>query len=415
LFALLLCAACSSSPSSDVSNSSPSADTIAPFDDAVGLVGTVSKRLADVLDAADVGKTFGVPDNAVPYPDTYWPMMYGGIDVAWVGDGTVPSPLRKYMMLTNPSALESARSWNAKFHGPERPEVAPWWGLCNGWAGASTVEMPLLHGITVKMQGAEPVLCATAGEAGCTTFEIGDINALLAEIYLDGPSRFIGSRCDTTPDKIVRDEFGRIDRYKNGKGCKGLNPGALLMVMNQVMKRMQKPFVINAQDDSRTEQIWNQPAYRYTVNRFEELSEPQAANLVGNSRREGPHEKYRWNVAAKGFAFVDACLHWVTESGPNTEFVSGLESTRTTCFAAVIELDAPASSPDATILGGEYLDGQGPARSRLTVPPYVWMSQGPGPEELNLSANGHNHNPYLRPSFVRKLAELARTPKPTPQ
>ena len=61
------------------------------------------------------------------------------------------------------------------------------------------------------------------------------------------------------------------------------------------MKRDHKAMAIDAQTPFNTDQIWNQPAYAYTLNRYEKLSEKEAANLVAKGKREGDLEKYKWN------------------------------------------------------------------------------------------------------------------------
>src|SRR5438067_482607 len=78
-----------------------SPEAIPPEDDPSILIPGADTRLADNIDASEVGKTFGVPDDAVPYPDTYWPFVDEGIDAQW--NGVDPSPLEKYMGVTYPA------------------------------------------------------------------------------------------------------------------------------------------------------------------------------------------------------------------------------------------------------------------------------------------------------------------------
>ena len=60
------------------------ADQISGNDDPSGLLSGAERRLAALVTAADVGMTFGVDDDAIPYPDTYWPMVDDGIAVEWM-------------------------------------------------------------------------------------------------------------------------------------------------------------------------------------------------------------------------------------------------------------------------------------------------------------------------------------------
>ena len=161
---------------------------------------------------------------------------------------------------------------------------------------------PIKHAVFAKPDGMGSVTACNDGDAGCVKFEIADINALEAEIYVDSEQRFIGNRCDTAPKDIKRDKYGRIVR--NGSGCQGLNPGALVVVLATQMKKNQTALAIDAQNDFNTDQIWNQPAYRYTVHDFQPLKEAEAANRRCDGERhwrvddlsvEQPRERVRAN------------------------------------------------------------------------------------------------------------------------
>lgn len=386
--------------------SAESFDRIQAFDDPYGLLGAVSRKAADNITAADVGGTFGVVDDEVPYPDTYWPMIENGIDAEW--NGSEKSPLEKFITMASPENLDTARAWNRINQGVDMPGVEDWYGICNGWTGASTSVKPLKHGVTAKIVDGQVKKCSAA-EAGCTTFEIGDINALMATIYSDGFSYFIGARCNTVPAEIQRDAFGRVKRRENafidGAGCKGLNPGSLMIVLNHRLKIAKKPMVMNAQTEAHTEQIWNQPAYRYKVNRYEVLTEAQAANLVASNSRDGTQTRYVHNLEARGFAFVDVSLMWIREHGPNKEFYSGLRSSKETRMTAVLEMDKPLTDPTSEIVGGEYIDDTAVGTNRLKNAPFLWISTAPGPEIAN--TNSYHHNPYVKTSVVQQLIDLS--------
>jgi hypothetical protein len=354
--------------------------------------------LADNITAADVGRTFGTDDAHIPYPDTYWPFVDNGCDARWNGDDS-QSPLEKLMGAFDAAHLQAAKDWERTNHGKDVPGVQGWFGHCPGWTGASMLNAPLQHAIHVKSDGGHVTEC-TDGSDGCVTFEIADVNALMAETYVDADSRFIGNRCDTKPSDIQRDANGRIVR--NGSGCQGLNPGSLLVVLGYQMKSQKRAMAIDAQSDFNTDQIWNQPAYRYQVYRYEALTEAQAANLVATGKRTGDLTKYQWNDEAHGFAFVDLGIKWVSENGPNTTPVSGADSTHETRVVAVIELDKAATDASARILGGEYLDDPSVGADRLTVPPFVWVATDIGPE------TGGGHNPYVKSSIVKQLIALAQ-------
>jgi Transglutaminase elicitor len=376
-------------------------DAIGSYEAPETLVPGASRRLAANIVGADIGKTFGTDDDHVPYPDTYWPFTDEGVDAEWSGS---ESALEKLLELTDAANVAAAKQWEHTNHGKGVPGVSDWWGHCPGWTGAAMANAPIKHAVYAKSDGNGGLAACGAGAAGCVKFEIADINALEAEVYVDGDSSFIGARCDTAPNKIKRDANGRILT----NGCGGVNPGALLIVMGAQMKKKHLPFAIDAQNDFNTDQIWNQPAYRYTVNRYQSLTEAQAANLVTSGSMTGPATKYPYNPAAKGFALVDVTLHWVSERGPNLTMVSGLSSTRKTRMVAVIELDKAPRYTTAKILGGEYVDDRSVGANRLTVPPFLWTIHDAGSEELPTYVDGDYHNPYVKPSLVKQLIALGQ-------
>jgi hypothetical protein len=382
-------------------------DVIGGFEQPEDLVANASRYLNDNITAADVGQTYGTDDNHIPYPDTYWPFTQDGIDAKWnYSDSSAPSALEKYMGLADASHVADAKGWEHNNHGAGVPGVSGWWGHCPGWTGAAMDNAPVQHAAYAMADGNGGFTSCNAGDAGCVKFEIGDINALMAEVYVDGDSAFIGARCDTKPSDVQKDANGRITQ----EGCDGVNAGSLVIVASTLMKQNQKPFAINAQNPGNTDQIWNQPAYRYSVNRFETLTMAQAANLVAHGTRDGDQTTYPWDTQAVGFAFVDFTISWVSENGPNTSVVSGADSTNQMHMVAVLELDQDPSvaGSNPTILGGEYIDDATAGANRLTVPPFAWVIHGPGPESLDTSVGGNNHNPYVKPSLVKQLIALGQ-------
>jgi hypothetical protein len=404
LFTLFACSQAAAPPAS----STQQRDAWDPFtEDPSRILPGASVRLSDLASAADVGNEFGVDDDHVPYPDTYWPFTQGGVDAKW--NHSAPSPLEKAMRILAPGQTADAKRWEHDHHGPGVPGVADWWGHCPGWTGAAMFNKPILHAVSVQ-SSLDPdgnVVACGAGATNCVNFEIGDINALEAEAFVDGDSSFLGARCDTKPADIQRDNFGRIVR--NGTGCHGLNAGALLVVLGNRMRRDHLPLAIDAQNDFNTDQIWNQPAYRYRMNAYQPVSKSEAIKLVAGGTPTAGND-YQWNRAAKGFVKIDITLKWVREHGPNRTVFRGQDSTSTTRMVAVIELDADPSDPNANVVGGEYLDDALAGADRLTVPPFVWLIRGPGSDDLDPSVGGNNHNPYVKPSFVQQLVELGSTP-----
>jgi hypothetical protein len=410
LVPMLALAACSSGVATEPSPASGATRqpiVIGPGDQPGNLIPGADIRLADLIGAADVGQTFGTDDGHIPYPDTYWPFTQNGIDADWSGQG---SPLSKLMSVVNPSQTAAAQQWEQNNHGSKTPGVQGWWGHCPGWTGSAMSNAPIQQPVYAMSDGQGGLTSCTAGANGCVKFEIGDINALEAEVFVDGQNSFIGARCDTPANQIKRDQYGRIQN----SGCQGVNAGSLLVVLANRMKLQSQAMAIDAQNDFNTDQIWNQPAYRYTVYAYQPLTTVQAANLVASGQMTGSLTTYPWDAQAQGFVRVDIGIKWVSEYGPNMTAVSGAQSTRETRFVAVIELDAAPDNASANVIGGEYLDDSSVGADRLTVPPFAWISNGPGPEGLDPSVGGNDHNPYVSPGLVGQLARMGAGQQPTP-
>jgi hypothetical protein len=187
----------------------------------------------------------------------------------------------------------------------------------------------------------------------------------------------------------------------------------MLILMANMLRDRQEAFAIDAQQPFSTDQIWNQPAYRYKVHDYKQISKEEATSLVASGLQSmaEPPADYIWNTGAQGFALVDFELFYVVEtSRPNLSVVNGGDYTHTSRMVAVIELDAPASDPEAAVIGGEYLDKDEVDANRLTVHPFVWIPGEPG-EPRGRGA----HNQYVASDMVMQIVALAQQDAPAPQ
>jgi hypothetical protein len=409
-------AACSSGGDEAAPDSQNGALAIDPAteDPAKILPADFVSTLQAVISPEDVHQSFGLDDSRIPYPDTFWPFKFvdqdsnqvlakNGVDDRWL-DADQPSPLEKYMALLDDAHVADAKKWEADNHGENVAGVQSWFGHCPGWTAAAMVNAPLQHGVSVKKDSSGQLVKCAEGDDSCTTFEIGDLNGLEAEVFVDSNSTFLGSRCDTKPRNIPRDTNGRILK----PGCRGMNPGSVIVILANRMKNVKKvdgfvpkAIAIDAQNQFNTDQIWNQPAYRYEVNDARALTEAEAIAATSTKTGAALPTKYPFNPAAKGWFRVDIGIKWVQENGPNREMVSGKLSTQTMRFAAVLELDGDPAAPATRIIGGEFVDDPTSGANRLTVPPFMWTADGPGPETTT------NHNPFVKSSAVQQLVQLA--------
>ena len=76
----------------------------------------------------------------------------------------------------------------------------------------ATTNAPILHPVFAASDGAGGLVACREGSQGCVRFEIGDINALMAEVYLDAPASLIGSKCNTPVLMSVKAVIVDVDR-----------------------------------------------------------------------------------------------------------------------------------------------------------------------------------------------------------
>lgn len=192
-----------------------------------------------------------------PWSSTYWPAMKGGINYRW------HAQVRRGFNLDSPSLAELRQMSKAeiaelapsekydiamgRYDYPLVSEVASqtsprakdWAGICNGWAPAAymfpeptTVEFTNPDGIVIP-------------------FGSSDVKGLLSQymaFHSNGNVTQIGYRCS---------KAGRIFGTKQ---CKDINPGAMHVVLSNMLGIQQKGFVLEIDP---AEEVWNQPIYSF--------------------------------------------------------------------------------------------------------------------------------------------------------
>ncbi|MBW1880376.1 MAG: hypothetical protein JRJ84_18620, partial [Deltaproteobacteria bacterium] len=302
----------------------------------------------------DASRTSGSSDWDV-FASNWWPQSKNGVGWRWTGgsqdysdhsDTDKLSPIEKYDLLFHPGqtqtvaavehwnyteldtpeaergpkhshpqfqALGPATAWELKEHGIYQSyHPDSWWGHCNGWASYVTADdggAPE-RDIEVKVVNGQIRECA-ASESGCVLFRMGDIEALMGELYFNDTATFDGRRCNTSSDDMVFDEHGR----PTDVACRDINAGtfhiAVVGLLNRGADHLATgapgypPFVI---DYSYDHQVWNYPLTKYLINHTEEVTEAQAAALVGAD------SDYLWNASATKFVRVDMTYYMVSDS-----------------------------------------------------------------------------------------------------
>ncbi len=395
--------------------STSASETVGVDDPLDGFWPDASRYLADNISAADVGKTFGVDDAHIPYADSAWRFDAGGIDQRW-NDGA-DSALAKYMAAVDPSEADAAAQWERQNHGVDAQTDSTTRARFDhalGWAGAAMNGAPVVHAIDLRLN--ETGAWEACGEeaSGCTHFEVGDINALLAEVFLDARGSYLGQVCNRPPSAIARDSYGRVAsddaESRIYRGCQGINPGALVIALGESMKRNAQAVGISPQSADSTATTWR-PAYRTTVYGYEALTEWQAGRLMrGFPKNELIPAPYEWNSTARGFVRLDLGITYVEAlDAPIRDFVNGSSVAKELRVAAILELDRAPSDANAKIIGGEYIEDATVGASRTAVTSTILTIAAPPNRENRPTTlrGGIWANPYVSPREVLALAKLA--------
>ena len=292
-----------------------------------------------------------------PWTGDYWATAFDSINARWDGASSM-SPAEKWerafgragfvarvtqelgaTSVTGATCSTDAQCADdeacAKPRGAASGRCIPtWFGICHGWAPAA-IAVPQATKAVVK---------------NGVTFYPGDLEALMSAAWSgeDYSVKFISERCDA--DALPTDSYGRI---RAGE-CRDMNPGSFHVVIGNMLGKRGLAIV---EDRTADGEVWNQPVASYKVTKQTEVTEAQAAALVGLAG-----SSYTYNADAARFVSVETDLKWITESEPSRRARAASTYTRTTKLAYVLELDAAG-----TILGGEWVGA-----SKTNHPDFLW-------------------------------------------
>lgn len=367
-----------------------------------------------------------------PFPSNWWPMRKGGIAWRWLGESTL-SPAEKYDTLTDRANIRSvtmtlaqkdykgdpvnedaqpetfeigrATEWEHKNHGrygTRDPES--WYGHCNGWASYVINEDEPMRPVSVRYDAATRRIteCANASADGCIKFELGDINALGAELYWADAARMLGRRCEEAESDFTFDAHGRVDKVE----CRDGNAGSFHIVVTNMLGRLNRPFIVDLTADR---EVWNFPVYKYEVTRNEEISIEAGLREMGVADAEFPNPpSWTWNTDAVKLMRVSTRL-WIVEDSipPSTEPAGHMLERYTTIenYDYILELDAEGS-----IIGGEWV-----GRSKTKHPDFLWYSFSNSPYGANTDDLTDRDNPHIRFSVFKQILTLSQNPPAPPE
>jgi hypothetical protein len=392
------------------------------------------------------------------FPSNWWAQSNNGIAKRWTGgasdlsahgDKDNLSPIEKYDLLFTPGqtvdvaevehwnaadvrkpeaergpkhkhagvkALGPATAWELQNHGIYQTYSHPdsWWGHCNGWASYATTEklgFPQ-RDIRVKIDGGKVTECvgALASDPGCVLVRMGDIEALMTELYFSDKATFAGRRCNTDPEKIERDQYGRPKEA----ACRDLNPGSFHVGVTGLLNRGAKHLATGEQgkpafiiDHNWDWEVWNFPVVKYQLDLAEEITAEQANQLVGATG-----SKYQFNSKAKKLVKVHL-RYWMVSDGVGDWEMRKRADQRNIQpheveLRYILEIDSYGR-----IIGGEWL--KVPSTSwwengtlKEIHPDFFWMGVNvAGWSESADDLGGNDDNPFVAYSKVSALLQCA--------
>lgn len=420
----------------------------------------VSRLHPDIVEGSEYHRLEGIPSSGETdwdvFASQWWPQSENGTAWRWQpgssqdyndhSDVDRLSPMEKYDVMFNPGQETTvpavshctyadyvddpdnceeiehpelrvagpATAWELQNQGQYQwVEPESWWGHCNGWASYATTE-PLgfpQRDITVRMEEGRVIECAD-GEEGCITWRMADIEALMTELYFSDQATFSGRRCNTRPDEIERDEFGRPTEV----ACRDLNPGSFHVAITGMLGRgarelatgtpdARPAFIIDHNWDY---QVWNFPIVSYDISAQEDISADRANELVGAAGSD-----YEFNAAAERFVQITLNYEMISDGVPVDELMRRADEREVAPHNVelnyVLELDA-----DGVILGGEWIEDPvvswGPNNKELH-PDFMWKAiSAIGWGENQDDTGGDNDNPYVSYNRARALLLCANEP-----
>ncbi len=296
------------------------------------------------------------------WADTYWPASQGSHNNRWQGDN-VPSPLEKYDAAFNNkpgcatqpaiSGPNSKAEWD-KYNACAGPAakwqtenyesiglmhngidddhdgttddygtdgvdgVQGWWGSCHAWTPASEMIPEPQHAVTLNG----------------VVFEVGDIKALIQNIFDQTSAVMIGGRCN---DKEIKHDI----HASANDDCRGANPGSVHVVLANFLGINQLPLV---EDRTANYEVWNQPVVGYEITKQDKVTAKVAMACVGATGNT-----YTYNTSATELYEVKSTVSYVTEGSPGTSPIGYRNNVRTDDYHYILEVGSTGK-----VIGGRY-------------------------------------------------------------
>ena len=341
---------------------------------------------------------------AAVWADTYWPTSDGSHNNRWMG-ATVKSPLEKYDQAFNNAAgcmtqpasqygtgakaawdqyyqcAGPAAKWQSQnFQGAGQMHdgidndgdgkvddygndgidgIQGWWGTCHAWTPASQLIPEPQHAVTLNG----------------VKFEVGDIKALLQNVFDDTDAVMLGGRCNSKT--ITHTATGSANDE-----CADVNPGALHIIMTNFLGLNQLPLI---EDRTANYEVWNQPVVGFEITKQTKVTASAANTCVGASG-----STWKYNTSAAELWEVQMTVSYVTEAYASATPVGYRNNVSTDDYHYILELNSQGK-----VVGGRYCND-----TENNHIDFLWSPTG----------GFRPSNPNVDVAKVKQLAKLAVGP-----
>jgi len=204
------------------------------------------------------------------------------------------------------------------------------------------------------------------------TFEVGDIKALIQNVFDRTSAVMLSGRCNAK--EITHDVAGSANA-----DCAGVNPGALQVVMANFLAINQLPLI---EDRTANYEVWNQPVVGYEVTKQDKITATDAMKCVGATG-----DKYTYNNDATELYDTRMTVSYVTEGSPGTAPIGYRNNVRTDDYHYILEVGSTGK-----VIGGRYC-----TESEQHHIDFLWSPTG----------TFHPSNPNVDVAKVKQLIKLA--------
>lgn len=281
------------------------------------------------------------------------------------------------------------------------PAGSGWFGHCNGWAAAAILMNEPREAQTVEFELPD-------GTQATTSFSTADLKGLASETHYSGLSHFFGTRYNDEEDDVT-----------------DLSPKSVLQLLEVYVNQRGVPFVF---DTTATDQVWNFPVWKYTLNLTETteggstgasglinintagqseletlwgISTVRGQRIIAYRQANGPFQTAEdiINVSGIGRGIFNRISEFITVSANSDlrSFTGSIEATFAADGVAAIHVDTDVENPRSFQKTWAFSMEASPAGEIISS---SWVDNENHPDfgwtpYANTVRSGNSENPFL--------------------